>query len=211
MCLLYYCFCREKGFTQKSALRTISFQLQNNPAGCIGFVEALGLKTLFPMLSKCLSEDKKKKNGDSKEFDENVISCIQSLVRNIDKEDPERYKRLISKFTENGFDKVNKLVALFCKYHDIIKPLSKDDEDEDDLLDKFDKGLFTLQSVCAILVTLAAEDEDIRKYLGALLEANSIEPRTVRDYVQEMSEQVGNEREKKYLEKVLSESVIFKM
>lgn len=173
------------------------------------------MKTLFPMLSKCLSDDKKKKKkdkaGDSKEFDENVVSCIQSLVRNVGKDKPELYTRLISKFTENNYDKINVLVALFCKYHDVIKSLGGgNDDDDEDLLDKFDMGLFTLQSVCVILATLAAEDEGIRKYLDALLSANSIEPRTVRDYVQEMSEQVGDGKEREYLQKVLNDSVIFK-
>lgn len=166
------------------------------------------------MLSKCLSDDKKKKKkdkaGDSKEFDENVVSCIQSLVRNVGKDKPELYTRLISKFTENNYDKINVLVALFCKYHDVIKSLGGGNDNDEDLLDKFDMGLFTLQSVCVILATLAAEDEGIRKYLDALLSANSIEPKTVCGYVQEMSEQVGDGKEREYLQKVLNDSVIFK-
>lgn len=202
-------------------MKTIGFQLQNNPAGCIGFIEALGLRTLFPLLSKCLDDnsddsakkDKKRKkkkkaseSGDSKEFDENVISCILSLVRHVEKDDPVRYARLIGKFTENSYDKINKLVALFCKYHALMQAAPG----EEDILDRFDLGLFTLQSVCAILAILAAEEEDIRKYLAALLSANAIDPAVVSAYVQEMAEQVGNKHEKEYLCKTLEKSVIFK-
>ena len=196
-------------------MKTISFHLQGNPHGCIAFVDLFGLKTLFPLLTNC----GKGKHAGDKEFDETVISCLLSLVKSLTPDEPDRHKRLMNKFTELNFDKINKLVEMYQRYATIVEQADKDnsdingDNDEDTaeqkLLDRLDAGLYTLQSICLILAYLAAWNEDIRNYLSDLFEANSMSLNEPAKYLAELEGQVGSETEKESIAKIVKESIIF--
>ena len=103
-----------------------------NTSACEHFVEARGLKTLFPAYMRpsclCLSKTKLDK-GSSSEDDEHIMSIITSLLLRLG---GEQHARLLSKFVENGFEKVDRLVELHEKYYSKMRDAVEDVDDDDD-------------------------------------------------------------------------------
>ncbi|KAI8812262.1 Catenin-beta-like protein [Cladochytrium replicatum] len=132
------------------------------------FIEAAGLRTLFAsFMHKGMKAYKKlyKEFSEAQE-DEHIVSIIVSLFKYLSASDtstaPLRL-RLLSKFTEEGFEKVDRLVEMFFAYDQRVAISDRkrqaeeradelDEEDEDEkYLRRLDAGLFVLQLVALIL------------------------------------------------------------
>lgn len=127
----------------------------------------MGLKSLFPAFMKssviCLSKtkvhltlwsrghqcsvliwvcDEQEAKSSSKEDDEHVISIVSSLLLRLS---GEPHARLLNKFVENDFEKVDRLMELHDKYMKRVKEAGdedEEDEDEDDGLTPEERRLF---------------------------------------------------------------------
>uniref|UniRef100_A0A8C5QLG5 Beta-catenin-like protein 1 N-terminal domain-containing protein n=1 Tax=Leptobrachium leishanense TaxID=445787 RepID=A0A8C5QLG5_9ANUR len=160
---------REKKMSRCSALRVLDHAMIG-PEGtdnCHKFVDILGLRTIFPLFMK--SPKKMKKSGISeKEHEEHVCSIIASLLRNLR---GQQRTRLVSKFTENDSEKVDRLMELYFKYLDAVRVADKkiegekhdmvrrgeildDDMEEEFYLRRLDAGLFLLQLLCYIIAEI---------------------------------------------------------
>lgn len=70
--------------------------------------------------------------------------------------------RLVAKFTENDHEKVDRLMELHFKYHDKVRTIDQeiDNEEEDDeeeiYLKRLEGGLFTLQLIDYIMLEACA-------------------------------------------------------
>merc|ERR1719335_2104700 len=153
---------REQKFVAPLALRLVDHGLRHCPTNCQIFVEKLGLKTLFPMfMKKGMSLKKKKEIADA---EEHIMSIIQSLCRYCT---GTAVARVLNKFTENSFEKLERLLELHEEYTASVaeadqRRLSGElqqidremqvNEEEQLFLDRCDAGLFTLQQVDLILV-----------------------------------------------------------
>lgn len=176
------------GFASLAALRVLDFQLSNNPAGCIAFIEALGLKTLFPLLARGLKASKRSRALE-REVDEHVVSCILSLFKYL--ESGERRSRLLGKFTEEGCEKVDRLVEMHEKYDALVRAADRasgggDEEDEEQrFLDRLDAGLFLLQSIDLVLAHAALSDPVACEHARRTLSARSIAPSSIEERIRE--------------------------
>lgn len=121
----------------------------NGPDGkdnCSKFVDILGLRTIFPLFMKTPSKNRKKiltaeehEGNDffatfSKHisqdinpvyfiFTEHVVSIIASMLRNCR---GQQRQRLLIKFTENDYEKVDRLMELHFKYLEKVEQVEKE-------------------------------------------------------------------------------------
>eukprot|EP00929_Paragymnodinium_shiwhaense_P118708 TRINITY_DN90629_c0_g1_i1.p1 TRINITY_DN90629_c0_g1~~TRINITY_DN90629_c0_g1_i1.p1 ORF type:complete len:667 (-),score=192.20 TRINITY_DN90629_c0_g1_i1:42-1952(-) len=156
---------RERKFAGALALRLADHAMRHCPANCQIFVDKLGLKVLFAMFMK--KGPKAKAHSAAREAEEHVVTIIQSLCRYCT---GTAVARVLNKFTENRFEKLERLLELHEEYARSVKESDEKrlkgdmqkldrelevDEEEQLFLDRCDAGLFTLQQVDLILVRLA--------------------------------------------------------
>ncbi|KAJ3280005.1 hypothetical protein HK104_000993 [Borealophlyctis nickersoniae] len=193
------------------------------------FVEILGLKTLFAVfMQKGMKKYKKEYKAFSeteadgkscgtemihynfanftKSSAEHVISILSSLFRNLP--DPSSRTRLVLKFIENDFEKLDRLMELHQQYSNRVAHIDEEiqkskqeresqdggDEDEDkddDYLKRLDGGLFVLQLVDFILGYCCVEEEEgrIQQRVRLLLERQG---RTFEDIKRVLKEYADN-------------------
>lgn len=138
---------------------------------CQKLVDAGGLKTTFTMFMK--------KHPDN-QATEHLVGIFSWMLRLLPGSSGERI-RLLAKFVEKDYEKVDKLIKLrrdfAARMRLIDEQLAKekqqrdDDEDLEDerFLRRLDAGLFTLQTIDVVLAWLVAEDDGARKKIQASL------------------------------------------
>ncbi|CAI5513195.1 unnamed protein product [Closterium sp. Naga37s-1] len=182
---------RQRKLAYSSAMKALDFATTRCPAACERFVDVLGLKTLFSAFMNKVTVKRKDKSETlqlQQEIDERVISLIASLlctchllsVRVISLiasllsglSKGSRRDRVLSKFVEGEYEKIDHLLELYMKYwervraeerrqcHSIPPPHSHSTSshpvspngrywermtDEDRYLARLEAGLFTLQ------------------------------------------------------------------
>ncbi|KNZ81473.1 hypothetical protein J132_00439 [Termitomyces sp. J132] len=152
-------------------------------AVCEAFIEASGLKTLFPaLMGKGSKKQRSTTNVPPPEDTGHILGVISSLFSNIASDSPARI-RLLAKFVESNYEKVDKLLEIRDSARtrlnvieaEILKE-KKDttDEEQSDLeaiwyLRRLDGGLFTLQTVDYILAWIIMEDDGIRAHALQML------------------------------------------
>ncbi|XP_053573940.1 beta-catenin-like protein 1 isoform X2 [Bombina bombina] len=199
---------REKKMSRNSALRVLDHAMIG-PEGtdnCHKFVDILGLRTIFPLFMK--SPKKMKKSGVSeKEHEEHVCSILASLLRNLK---GQQRTRLLSKFTENDCEKVDRVLELYFKYLDAVRLADKkiegekhdmvrrgeildDDLEEEFYLRRLDAGLFLLQLLCYITAEICnAGMPQIRQRVLQILNMRGSSIKIMRHILKEYSESIGD-------------------
>lgn len=86
---------------------------------CNKFVDILGLRTIFPLFMKTPKKNRRKVLS-TEEHEEHVSSIIASMLRNCR---GSQRQRLVSKFTENDHEKVDRLMELHFKYLEKVESL----------------------------------------------------------------------------------------
>ncbi|KAF2276985.1 DUF1716-domain-containing protein [Westerdykella ornata] len=143
-------------------------------AVCERMVEARGLKPLFSTFMKTKKPDP--------ETTEHILGIFASLLRSLPGETDARF-RVLAKFLEKDYEKINKLVTLRRDYVSRVsafdarmqeqkKGLSKEEAEEFDLRnisDRLSEGLFCLQRMDVILAWLVAEDDGAKKAIVKVL------------------------------------------
>lgn len=181
---------REKKLSRNGSLKVLDHAM-SGPAGrnnCNKFVDILGLRTIFPLFMKTPKRNKKRLLGID-EHEEHVASIISSMLRNC--KGPQR-QRLLSKFSENDFEKVDRLIELHLKYLEkvdatdaqIEKNETPADDDEDEEMARYLKrmsgGLFTLQLIDYIILEICSTSEMVKQRLVQILSLRKASMKTIR-------------------------------
>uniref|UniRef100_A0A8C5AW52 Catenin beta like 1 n=1 Tax=Gadus morhua TaxID=8049 RepID=A0A8C5AW52_GADMO len=199
---------REKKMSRTSALKVLDHGM-TGPEGtdnCHKFVDILGLRTIFPLFMK--TPKKMKKAGLSeKEHEEHVSSIISSMLRNLK---AQQRSRLLSKFTENDCEKVDRLMELHFTYLEAVQQADKRIEGEkhemvrrgeildDGLEDEFylrrlDAGLFVLQLICYIMVEISNSGiAQLHQRVHQILNLRGGSLKVVRHIMREYAESIGD-------------------
>lgn len=174
---------KEKLQSRSRSIKTLDYAM-SGPSGtalCEAFIEALGLKSLFSIFMG--NSNKKQKSGETpaSEDTSHTLSIMASLFSNIPSDSTERM-RLLTKFVENNYEKVDKLLDIRDSAKarlqstdteiaaDKASPDDNDDMDEDSLyLRRLSGGLYTLQIVDYILAWIVMEDDGIRTHALQML------------------------------------------
>mmetsp|Transcript_105720 Transcript_105720/g.340991 ORF Transcript_105720/g.340991 Transcript_105720/m.340991 type:complete len:687 (+) Transcript_105720:79-2139(+) len=187
---------RERIFASSLALRLVDHALRHCPANCQVFVDKLGLKVLFAMFMK--KGPRPKTRSAVRESEEHMTAIIQSLCRYCT---GTALARVLNKFTENSFEKLERLVELHEEYAHAVRQadtarlggqmqlLDRELEvnnEEQIFLDRCDAGLFTLQQVDIILVRLGnMGNREAAEGIGKLLDAKCVPLAEVCDTLEE--------------------------
>ncbi|KAG8891004.1 hypothetical protein FRB98_000013 [Tulasnella sp. 332] len=179
---------KEKMLARSRSIKVLDYATSGvaGTASCEVFVDALGLKTLF---SAFMGKVKKEKSAltttSTGEDASHVLGIISSLFSNVPSDSTARV-RLLAKFVESEYEKVDKLLEIRegaeARLAETIKEieLEKKDmlnegdgvgpEDEDRwYLRKVDGGLFTLQTADYILAWICMEDDGVRSHVQTMM------------------------------------------
>mmetsp|Transcript_5901 Transcript_5901/g.7748 ORF Transcript_5901/g.7748 Transcript_5901/m.7748 type:complete len:293 (+) Transcript_5901:1-879(+) len=165
-------------YAMHCSLKLLGFVLDSSVEGVHRFIDILGLKTIFSIFmkkkkQKGVYKHKKKPKIQEEEEEEYVLSIIYNLLSNCSI--ASRYNRVIFKFTENHFEKIERLVELHHKYLFKVKQFEEKIssgldsaidliESEEELTAKrLENGLYTLQIVDLLLLTVAASPLCVHK------------------------------------------------
>lgn len=196
---------KEKKMSRRSALKVLNHAMCNaeGTENCTKFIEVYGLRSLFPAFMKP-PKASKKASASEQEHEEHVISIIASLFRNV--QGPFR-DRVISKFLENDYEKVDRLMELHFKYkrrvalvdEDVrrerrLNPTIEIEEMETEVyLRRLDAGLFTLQLVDYVMAELyLCSMPSIHSRIQTLLSQHRDSLDTVKAVVMEYSSNLGD-------------------
>lgn len=148
---------REKKQSRNGSLKVLDHAM-SGPEGkdnCNKFVDILGLRTIFPLFMKTPKKNRRKMMT-AEDHEEHVLSIICSMVKNC--KGPQK-QRLLSKFTENDHEKVDRLLELHFKYLERVertdRSLAEDDEEELYRI-RLDGGLYTLQLIDYVLLEVCS-------------------------------------------------------
>lgn len=195
---------REKKLSRNGSLKVLDYAM-SGPHGkdnCNKFVDILGLRTIFPLFMKTPRKNRKKIFS-SEEHEEHVTSIIASMLRNCR---GSQRQRLVSKFTENDHEKVDRLLELHFKYLEKVEELDaklgepSSEEDENSLyLKRLEGGLFTLQLVDYIIVEVcAAGPSSIKQRVMQILNLRGASLKTIRHIMREYAGNLGDEGDKEW-------------
>ena len=199
---------REKKMSRNSALKVLDHAM-SGPEGssnCSRFVDILGLRTLFPLFMR--PPKKNKKVGTSKkDYEEHVVSITASMLHNLK---GSQRQRLIAKFSENDYAKVDRLLELHFKYYERVQKFDSrldvekarlqnqgddvDDMDEEFYLRRLEAGLFTLQQTDYIIVDICASgSQQIKQRVLQILNLRGGSVKSIRNVIREYAGNMGDD------------------
>ncbi|KAM6495842.1 Catenin-beta-like, Arm-motif containing nuclear domain containing protein [Amanita muscaria] len=168
------------------AIKTLDYAMSGfaSTGICEAFIEALGLKALFSAFMGKAKRQKSTPTLPPSEDTAHVLGIMASLFSNLASDSTARI-RLLAKFVENDYEKVDKLLEIHDNAHSRLKATESTIEaekkeilnegeitsEEEDAwyLRRLDGGLFTLQTVDYILAWLIMEDDGIRTHAFKML------------------------------------------
>lgn len=193
---------REKKTSRNGSLKVLDYAMSGSHGkdNCNKFVDILGLRTIFPLFMKTPKKNRRKVLS-TEEHEEHVCSIIASMLRNCR---GSQRQRLISKFTENDHEKVDRLMELHFKYLEkvegIDETIEETENDEDAVyLKRLEGGLFTLQLVDYIIVEVcAAGPTSIKQRVMQILNLRGASLKTIRHIMREYAGNLGEEGDKEW-------------
>lgn len=209
-CQLMNLMLRERKLSRNGALKVLDYAC-SGPDGkenCTKFIEILGLRTVFPLFMKTPKKNKQRSIS-LEEFEEHVCSIIASMLRNTK---GSQKQRLQSKFVENDFEKVDRLMELHLKYLEKVEvidreiehakqfkqPNEEDDEAEEEeanYLKRLSGGLFTLQLIDYIILEIAVSAADgakMKQRIQQILNLRGSSTKIIKDVMREYAGNLGD-------------------
>ncbi|KAL1921927.1 uncharacterized protein VTP21DRAFT_10569 [Calcarisporiella thermophila] len=208
---------REKNMSKMRAIKVLNYatSTKEGARNCERFVEAFGLKALFSAFMQKGYKNYKKiyKSFSETEEEEHIMCIIISLLKNLTPGGEAR-TRLINKFIENNYEKVERLVAIRAGYNARVAVVDREierekerlanegeeldeEQNEEFFLRRLDAGLFTLQMTDLVIAYLCWEDNGIKGQIENLLLEKEQSLDDVREILIEYYENLGDEDEAK--------------
>uniref|UniRef100_A0A182P2K2 Beta-catenin-like protein 1 N-terminal domain-containing protein n=1 Tax=Anopheles epiroticus TaxID=199890 RepID=A0A182P2K2_9DIPT len=192
---------REKKLSRNGSLKVLDHAMAG-PDGrdnCNKFVDILGLRTIFPLFMKTPKRSKKRLLS-TDEHEEHIVSIIASMLRNCK---GSQRQRLLSKFTENDFEKVERLMELHRKYLEKVESMDReidqemrnneDEEQDDDMMyvKRLSGGLFTLQLVDYVILEISCTDV-VKQRVLKILNLHNGSMKMIRNIMREYAGNLGD-------------------
>ena len=140
----------------------------------------------------------KRKGLSLREHEEHVVSILAALLQHVT---GTTRTRILSKFEENDFEKVERLAELHFKYLEKVRKLDKakgggegEDEDPDEFyLKRLDVGLFTLQLVDYIILEVCIASTRVKERLDKIFGLRKANTDDIKSIAKEWAENLGDE------------------
>jgi beta-catenin-like protein 1 len=176
---------KDKMQPKSRAIKALDYAMSGvaSTAICEAFVEALGLKALFSVFMGKAKKQKVTAALPPSEDIAHILGIMSSLLTNLASDSAARV-RLLTKFVENDYEKVERLLEIRDNACTRLKAIDsaidaekKEMPTEEEIileenawyLRRLDGGLFTLQSVDYILAWLIMEDDGIHGHALKML------------------------------------------
>lgn len=156
---------RERKQSRESALKVLDYATngREGKANCVKFVDISALRTIFPLFMRTPPKEKRK-DATPDEHEEHVCSILASLLRSCNEDGR---SRVLAKFAEHEYEKVDRAVELVLKYRERVNRFDSkhgpdkegglsDEKLEAFYVDRLDAGLYTLQRIVLILGDVCA-------------------------------------------------------
>lgn len=137
---------------------------------------------------------------------EHVLSIISSLFKYLDEDKLERLKK---KFSENEFEKTDRLMEHYQTFHQRVVRFDRKvreglvNMNEDQLyLERLDAGYFGLQQIC-IMLGYISTNEDIKKRIALHLNQRSLSLQDVIVVLKDYIQNAESDEEKKRVSELL--------
>ncbi|EDW34482.1 GL22278 [Drosophila persimilis] len=194
---------REKKMSRNGSLKVLDHAMagQDGRDNCNKFVEILGLRTIFPLFMKTPKRNKLRLLS-ADEHEEHVSSVIASMLRNCK---GTHRQRMLSKFSENDYEKVDRLLELHLKYLAKVEAIDKeidqqptdpsideDEEAENNYIKRLTGGLFTLQRIDYILLEVSSTSETVKQRVLQILNLRGASMKTIRSIMREYAGNLGD-------------------
>ncbi|OAK97789.1 DUF1716-domain-containing protein [Phaeosphaeriaceae sp. SRC1lsM3a] len=177
---------------------------------CEKLVESRGLKPLFSTFMKTKKHDP--------EQTEHILGIFASLLRSLPGNSDTRF-RLLAKFLEKDYEKINKLVTLRRDYasrvaafdtklKDRKRGLSKEEQDElelENIPTRLSEGLYCLERIDAVLAWLVAEDDGAKT---AIVKALGERDESLKDVKKTLQAQLDGNMEVERAEREMLETLV---
>ncbi|CAG8541164.1 6682_t:CDS:10 [Paraglomus brasilianum] len=174
---------KEKMMARMRAMKVLDYAMStpDGAGNCERFVEIFGLKTLFAtFMRKGIKKLRKSyKNFSEAQEEEHVIGIIVSLIKNLPFNGDYRL-RLLSKFIENDYEKVNRLLELRDSYEAKVAIVDREITRAKQLVD-------------LALAWIASEDAKIKERATTLLGHVGRSFEDVKSVLQEYYENLGGD------------------
>eukprot|EP00457_Paulinella_chromatophora_P005290 gb/GEZN01005306.1/.p1 GENE.gb/GEZN01005306.1/~~gb/GEZN01005306.1/.p1 ORF type:complete len:579 (+),score=130.81 gb/GEZN01005306.1/:33-1769(+) len=194
---------KRKTYARTSALKALDFALTDSQVNCEKFVDISGLKTLFSVFMG----KGKKSSKTIAQTQEHVVSMLAQLFINLS---DVRYLRLLKKFQENEYEKVERLIELYEEWYKKIEEVENkvvrrakregrmnDEDEETRYLRRIDAGLFTLQLIAFVLGFVSTSgDQKLKRRVEQLLNQQDSSLTNVCKILEEYNKEIGNPKEK---------------
>lgn len=178
---------REKKLSRNGSLKVLDHALAG-PDGkdnCNKFVDILGLRTIFPLFMKTPKKGKQRLIS-IESYEEHICSIIASLLRNCK---GSQRQRLLAKFAENEYEKIERLLELHLKYLEKVEATDAEidndaDDDEDEVyLKRLSGGLFTLQLIDYAILEISASSDIAKQQMMKILNMRRASTQRIREIV----------------------------
>jgi beta-catenin-like protein 1 len=177
MCILI----KAKSIVRLRAVKVLNHAL-SGPFGsenCVRFIDNQGLKPIFSIF---MGKGNGKQVEVTNQDNEHVLEMMMSLFNNLKSDSVERI-RLMAKFVENDYEKVDRLIELRNAVEDRLRPVEQEMRQQADLLkdeetqlyyylERVEHGLFSLQLIDYTLAWLIMEDDGIVNHIKMLFARN---------------------------------------
>ena len=193
----------------------LSSSSQSSVALCERFVDATGLKPLFKIFTSIVERR-------DREGTEHVLGIMASLLRCLPDKSSGRI-RTLAKFTEKGYEKIEKLVRLreaYAKKVDRVTdsieeekratedPAEREEKELDWITRRLDAGLFTFQTISVILAWLYAEDEGAAKKVQTAMQQSAGGFEGLRRTLAEQLDGIGTETDEEQASRDMLQTLI---
>jgi len=193
---------REKKLSRNGAVRVLDHTLTGSEGldCCNKFVDILGLRTVFPLFMK--TPTKHGKRGlKTQEHEGHMVSIIFWLLKNCR---AAQRGRVLSKFSENDHEKVDRLLELHFAYLERSTLTDKTVErmqakqkqamtDQEAYLRRLDGGLFTLQMVDYIMMCVCATGPpSVKKRVTKILSLRQASQKAIKSIIREYVSNMGD-------------------
>ncbi|GAA5974869.1 hypothetical protein JCM11641_008404 [Rhodosporidiobolus odoratus] len=192
-----------------AAIKALDHALQGRPGAelCERFVEVLGLGSVFKIFMGKTTSTKSSTSTSSAsaanlthETTTHLLSLLASLFSSLPSDSPSRL-RLISKFIENDYEKLDRLDEVREELENRIarntgRGGQEEEPDEDEVyLEKLEGGLFGLQMGDYVAGWVCMEDDGAREHLSMLLSRRGKSLKDLVEVLVEYRDNIGDDEE----------------
>merc|ERR1712228_72808 len=194
---------KEKNYTRMGCLRALSFAVTDHLNNCIKLIECGGLKTIFAEFMNTKKIKKKyKKVYEKDKMEEYLCSILVHLFCNLS---DVNLLRLVQKFKEKDYEKIDRLIELHAKY---MTKIEDNEKKKNKLKNNDENEMYCLQMIDILIAFVYTMDNNkvIKERIVQVLNQYDMDIEEVKDTLKEYYNVTHPEKNKNESDKAEDDS-----